>query len=415
MAQEYEPINFEKLFGSCPDLYLILNPDLKIIAVTEAYLLATMTKKDDIVGKHVFEVFPDNPNDKEAEGVSNVRASLEYVLENKTANTMAVQKFDIRNPEKDEFEVRYWSPKNIPVLGAGHELLYIIHKVEDVTEFVRLKENENKQQLIHTTLMNQSERMENEIMARAQEIQEANNHLLTLNKELTEKTIELKRSNDELDQFASIAAHDIQAPFRTVGMSLDLIEEEVGKTLSPEGLSAFDRIKVARERIKTLIQNLLDFARVTQHPEPFQSVNTHDVVSDILKLLGETKSNITIDCPLPIIRADYSQMFQLFQNLINNAIKFQDKSDPIIHISGIELTDTYQFSIKDNGIGIEPKYFNKIFQVFQRLHNQSQFPGTGLGLSICKKIVERHGGKIWVESELKKGTTFSFIIPKINI
>jgi len=171
--------DFRALFESAPGLYLVLTPALTIVAVSEAYLQATMTKREEILGRHLFEVFPDNPDDPTATGVSNLRASLGRVLQHRTADAMAVQKYDIRRPESEggRFEERYWSPVNSPVLGTNGEVAYIIHRVEDVTEFIRLKQAGSEQQRITEDLRTRTAEMEAEIFRRAQQIQEVNNQL----------------------------------------------------------------------------------------------------------------------------------------------------------------------------------------------------------------------------------------------
>ncbi|MGZ4060402.1 MAG: sensor histidine kinase, partial [Bacteroidia bacterium] len=157
-------------------------------------------------------------------------------------------------------------------------------------------------------------------------------------------------------------------------------------------------------------------AKIAYAGETFTNVEIKKVVDEVLKNIDpviEANVNVVVEGKLPVIKGDYSQIFQLFQNLISNAVKFQNKKSPEIIISMIDKGALYTFSIKDNGIGINPKYFDKIFEPFQRLHTQQEFSGTGLGLSICKRIVEKHGGKIWVESELGKGAVFSFTLAKV--
>lgn len=172
-------VNFQWLFESAPGLYLVLLPDLTIVAVSNAYLQATMTKREDVLGRNLFDVFPDNPDDPAATGVSNLRTSLNVVLQNKTAHTMAVQKYDIRRPD-GSFEERFWSPLNKPVLDDKNEVMYIIHRVEDVTEFVRLKKQEARQSELTKDLRDRVEKMESEIYIRAQEIQERENQIQTI-------------------------------------------------------------------------------------------------------------------------------------------------------------------------------------------------------------------------------------------
>src|SRR3984893_9793821 len=188
---------FQELFQSTPGRYLVLAPDHTIVAVTDAYLHATMTKREDILGRGVFEVFPDNPNDPSATGVRNLRTSLQRVVQDKTSDAMAVQKYDIRKPESEGggFEERYWSPVNSPVLGPTGEVLYIIHRVEDVTEFIRLKHQELAQEKIADELRTHAGQMEAEIYQRAAEVQEANRRLQATNQELLRAKEEAERGS----------------------------------------------------------------------------------------------------------------------------------------------------------------------------------------------------------------------------
>lgn len=206
-----QPPDFRVLFESAPGLYLALTPDFRIVAVSESYLRATMTERKDILGRDIFEVFPDNPDDPAATGVSNLRASLERVVHQRVTDAMAVQKYDIRRPESEGggFEERYWSPVNSPVFGAGNEVAYILHRVDDVTDFVRLKQREVEQNTLTQKLLTRGEQMEAEILQRAQELQEVNRQLRETNGELTHlhidlecrvqgRTVELAQANEAL-------------------------------------------------------------------------------------------------------------------------------------------------------------------------------------------------------------------------
>ena len=207
MTDDHSPSpapDFRTIFESAPASYLVLSPDLTIVAVSEAYLRATMTNRADIVGRGLFEILPDNPDDPDATGVSNLSASLERVLQSRTADTMAVQKYDIRRPESEggEFEERYWSPINSPVFSETGELLYIIHRVEDVTEFVRLKRLKNEQYKLTEDLRERADQMETEVFLRAQELQEANRQLRAAREDLVmrvqERTAELEAAAEAL-------------------------------------------------------------------------------------------------------------------------------------------------------------------------------------------------------------------------
>lgn len=193
-------IDFQLLFESAPGLYLILNTDLTIVAVSDAYLKATMTNREEILGRHLFDVFPDNPNDPAATGVSNLKASLNYVLQNATSHTMAVQKYDIRRPD-GTFEERYWSPLNKPVFDKQKKIAFIIHRVEDVTEFVQLRKKEEKQSKLAEEMRGRIQEMEMEIYKRAQEIQEINSRLL---EEIKQRKISQEELRESQLKFSTI-------------------------------------------------------------------------------------------------------------------------------------------------------------------------------------------------------------------
>lgn len=245
------------------------------------------------------------------------------------------------------------------------------------------------------------------------------NRLLSLklerrNKALQKTTDELERSNKELEEFAYVASHDLQEPLRMVASYTQLLERRYKGKLD-ESADKFIYYAVdGAKRMQSLIQDLLKYSRVGTQGKPFEAVDFSKVLQQALANLKlairEENAEVTAD-PLPTLMADPTQMVQLFQNLIGNAIKFRGKEPPRIHVSAREEKGEWVFSIKDNGIGIDPAYFEKIFQIFQRLPGEKPIAGTGLGLSMCKKILERHEGRIWVESEKGQGATFHFTIP----
>jgi PAS domain S-box-containing protein len=228
---------------------------------------------------------------------------------------------------------------------------------------------------------------------------------------------ELTRSNEDLEQFAYVASHDLQEPLRGVIGMVQLLQQRYQGQLDAR---ADQYIRLAVEsatRMQALINDLLMFSRVQRHGQPFVTVAVEKALGDALANLQvaitECSAEITHDA-LPTILADPTQIAQLFQNLIGNAIKFRDEVPPRIHIGASRRADAWCFAVRDNGIGIAPDYFERIFVIFQRLHPRQAYPGTGIGLALCKKIVERHGGQIWVESHLGHGATFFFTIPDRN-
>ncbi len=239
--------------------------------------------------------------------------------------------------------------------------------------------------------------------------------LLDLNNRLKQRADELAASNVELERFAYIASHDMQEPLRMITSFLQLFkkkyEDQIDETAEQYIHFAVD----GAERMKKLIMDLLHYSRVGSNKEDFEMIKTNALVNEVanvfLTAVDETGASITID-PLPDVKANRTQLFQLFQNLIGNALKYQSNEPPQIHISGKAEEKHFQFSVRDNGIGIKPIFFEKIFVLFQRLHHKNEYSGTGIGLAICKKIVERHHGKIWVESEPGKGSCFYFTLGK---
>jgi light-regulated signal transduction histidine kinase (bacteriophytochrome) len=231
---------------------------------------------------------------------------------------------------------------------------------------------------------------------------------------LKEKTEELARSNRDLEQFAYVASHDLQEPLRMVTNYVQLLARRYKSKLDPD---ADDFINFAVDgaiRMWRLINDLLTYSRVGTQNKGLKSTDCETVLKhslDNLKIAIEENEAIITHDSLPTVMGDHLQLGQLFQNLIGNAIKFRGEEPPRIHISASRNGGGWTFSVRDNGIGIAPEYAERIFVIFQRLHNREEYPGTGIGLAICKKIVERHGGCIWAESEVGKGTTFYFTLP----
>jgi light-regulated signal transduction histidine kinase (bacteriophytochrome) len=235
-----------------------------------------------------------------------------------------------------------------------------------------------------------------------------------LEQKVDERTEALHRSNEELRRFAYVASHDLQEPLRTVTSYLQSIEQRYPDKLDGEGREFITFAVDGARRMKNLINDLLIYSRVENRSRTFTLLEMQQVLDKAKESLGlsitEADVRITHD-PLPQLVADEDLMGQIFQNLIGNAIKYRSAKQPEIHI-GANCTDQYwTFSIRDNGIGIEQQFLERIFVIFQRLHTIEEYPGTGIGLAVCKKAVELHGGRIWAESEPGQGTTFYFTIP----
>jgi PAS domain S-box-containing protein len=226
---------------------------------------------------------------------------------------------------------------------------------------------------------------------------------------------ELKRSNAELAQFAYVASHDLQEPLRMVSSYTQLLVRRYGDKLDEDAKEFMGYIVDGAGRMKQLIEDLLAYSRVGTRGKNFQRVALEAplrrAIGNLRAGIEEAGAAITYDA-LPTVQADELQLSQLFQNLIGNALKFRSTSVPRIHVFSKEKENEWEIVVQDNGIGIEPAYFERIFMVFQRLHSKGEYPGTGIGLAICKKVVERHDGRIWVESRVGEGSGFHFTLPQ---
>jgi signal transduction histidine kinase/CheY-like chemotaxis protein len=396
--------DFRVLFESAPGLYLVLDPDLVIVGASDAYLRATMTVREEIVGRGVFEVFPDNPDDIGATGEGNLRASLARVLKDKVPDSVAVQKYDIRRPESEGggFEVRYWSPRNWPVLGADGNVAYIINRVEDVTEFVRLQELRTQQRQLTDGLRQDNERMETEILQRSRELQETNRLL--------------READTAKSDFLSRMSHELRTPLNAVlgfGQLLEMDE------LTNEQHDGVGQILKAGQHLLGLINEILDLASIESGrlPLSIEPTELRDVLDEAVALIrplaDQADVEVRIEAHDAVVRADRQRLKQIFLNLLSNAVKYNHAGGSVKISIDPTSGERVGFTVTDTGQGIPTEALARLFEPFERLGAQeTDVEGSGLGLSLTKRLVEAMGGTISVRSAAGEGSAFRVEFPR---
>ena len=364
------------------DPLVTISPGGQITDVNEAAELVTGVARDRLVGSDFSDYFLEP---------ARARAGYRKVLSDGLVRDYPLT---IRHLDGHTTDVLY---NAVVYRNEAGQVQGVFAAARDVTERKRAE----------AELTRYREHLEELVQQRTSELETANAHL-------RRTTAELASSNQELEQFAYVASHDLQEPLRAVTGYLGLIERQLGEQLEGKARHHMDGAVQGASRMHTLITDLLALSRVGTRGQAPEPADLDAVLDQALEGLGasvrETGARITRD-PLPILCVDASQMAQLFQNLIGNALKFRGELPPEIHVSAERKPGQWVFGVRDNGIGIESQYFERIFLIFQRLHTRKRYSGTGIGLAICKKIVERHGGAIWVESQPGQGSTFYFSIP----
>ena len=402
---------FQNLFESLPGAFLVLKPDLTIAAVSNRYLEAVMLRREQLLGRGLFEVFPDNPDEPGATGVSNLRASLNRVRQSGVPDTMAIQKYDVRRPD-GTFEERYWSPINSPVFGPDHALEYIIHRVEDVTEFVRQKSRPTEN---NTDLRTRLEQMEAKIFLNSRELESANRQLYTAN-------VELARASKLKDEFLANMSHELRTPLNAIlGLSETLLEQISGP-LTPKQIKSVTTISTSGQHLLALINDILDLSKIEAGKLELriETILTRDFCQGCLVFVQAQamQKQIRVACDIsPGLRefqADPKRFKQVLVNLLTNAVKF---TPPNGHIGLTVAVPTDEavihFTVWDTGIGIATADQGKLFQAFTQVDsglNRTQ-EGTGLGLALVARLVELHSGSVTLTSEPGKGSRFTVTLP----
>jgi PAS domain S-box-containing protein len=307
--------------------------------------------------------------------------------------------------------IRHVHATYVPDIGPDDVVKGMVAMIYDVTEE---KEAQKAQEL----LLREVERQRALLQQTNTELSAAETTLQQMNDELEarveERTADLVRSNADLQQFAYVASHDLQEPLRMVASFMQLLEKRYKGRLDEQADRWIEYAVDGATRMQTLINDLLAYSRVGTHGNAFNFFALTEVLSNVVKNLQlsivESGAEITFDA-MPGVTGDAVQLTSLFQNLIENSIKYRGENTPRIHVSAQRQGEDWLFCVRDNGIGFDPQFSERIFIIFQRLHNRTKYPGTGIGLAVCKRIVERHSGRIWVETEPGKGAAFYFTLP----
>ena len=364
---------FRALFEAAPGLFLVLDPGLTIVAASDAYLQATMTERQRIVGQGIFEVFPDNPDDDSATGVGNLRASLDRVRTTLVADTMAVQKYDIRRPDAEggAYEERYWGAVNSPVLDASGRLLYIIHRVEDVTE---------------------RKATEDEVgAARA----------------------EAERANRAKADFLSQMSHELRTPLTAILGFAQLLEMD---ELSDEQRSSVGHILSAGRHLLDLINEILDISRIetgklTISPEPVAIDALLEEATAVVRPLAAARNvslaRAAVGAEVHVL-ADRQRLRQVMLNVLSNALKYNRDGGAVTISCTVTPSGAVKIAVADTGYGMAREHIERLFRPFDRLGKElGSVEGTGLGLALAHGLVVAMGGTIEATSELDAGTTFT--------
>ncbi len=328
--------------------------------------------------------------------------------------------FEILGYSEEQIIGKNWFETCIPdVKRENIRMAFINMMAEQIAPYtafecwIRTKDKGQRLLVLQNALVRDSEGLIQGMLASGQDITEKREAEIAL----AVKSGELERSNAELEQFAYIASHDLQEPLRLILSFVDLMKLKIEDKLDEDTKEYMFYITKSATWMQKLINDLLKYSRVTTRANPFELVSLNEILTqatfNLKKTIEDTKAEITSE-KLPEVTADKTQMIQVFQNLIGNAIKFCDKDHPEISVSSKPDDDMWRISFKDNGIGIDMKYAPRIFKVFERLHAKEEYAGTGIGLAVCKKIVERHSGKIEIESEPGQGSVFMITLPKIK-
>ena len=417
--------HFQLLLESAPGSFLILLPDahFTIAAATNDYLQDTLTSRENILGKPLFEVFPDNPYTPEANSTRNLQASLQRVVATKATDAMGIQRYDVPKQDGTGFEVRYWSPVNTPALSANGDLLYIIHRVQNVTDYMRLAEENAARRRESVEMSAQNRKMEAEILQHSLALDAKNTELRRANEELMRYAYQARDEAENKDEFLAMLAHELRNPLAGISGALELLE-----------IIGHDPAKAAQLRqvchrqlgnLTRLVDDLLDVSRVSRGVVPLhrEPLDLRDIVGNALHAVRgllndkDLALNTRIASGTYRMLGDATRLEQVLTNLLTNAAKYTDGGGCIdIALTTEDGAEAHWavLQVKDTGRGIPPEKLSAIFNMFVQIDPSIDRTrgGLGIGLTLVKKLVERHGGTVSAESQGPQcGSTFTVRLP----
>ena len=416
--------HFQALFESSPASFLIMLPDIDftIVAVTEDYLRDTLTKREDIIGRPLFEVFPDNPDAPESHSTRLLAESFRRVIATKSVDIMALLRYDIRRPDGSGFEQRYWRPVNKPTLSPDGKILYLIHRAQDVTDFVQLLAENKAHEKEREELTAQKMVMEKEVEYRSMELAAMNAELLSTNEKLKHYTEQMQEEARQKDEFVAMLAHELRNPLAPIASAAELL-----------GLGHPDeaRIKqtsgIIRRQVKHmtgLVDDLLDVSRVTRGLVTLEKTKLdakrifHDAVEQVRPLIEARRHRLAVHTPpdSAFVLGDIKRLVQVVTNLLTNAAKFTPEGGEIVLSMEVDGSNV-KIAVSDNGVGMTPELQARAFELFAqaaRTSDRSQ-GGLGIGLALVKSLMELHGGGVTVHSDgAGKGCRFVVYLPHLS-
>ncbi len=419
------PEHFQWLFEAAPGPFLVLLPDrdFTIVGASEQYLRETLTERARIVGRPVFEAFPDNPDTPDAQSTSNLSRSLHRVVASGRVDVMAVQRYDVRRADGQGFEVRYWSPVNAPVFDASGKLAYIVHRVDNVTEYMALRDEHARQRGASDKLSAENGQMEAEIVARGQELDRVNAELRHANGELAAHARQAREEGQRKDEFLAMLAHELRNPLAAISSALQLSELQSTDARRQQEITAICRRQV--RHLVRMVDDLLDVSRVDRGAMELRRapIDLRDVLDSALHTVRELfeRQGMMVSTRVAAgsfrLMGDATRLEQVLANLLTNAAKYGGGEGGVelrLERTEVEGEPWARIAVSDAGRGIPADKLEAIFDMFVQVDVSLDraWGGLGIGLSLVRALVQMHGGRVYARSEgAGRGSCFVVELP----